>query len=93
MRIEVIQQVNEFERNEYHFILSELTVVFVKFFKLQKPKGNRKGTVLERWDKYDNRGSSIPEPQLPENIKQAAREKTISAIEVKTWKEWHPSDI
>ncbi|MEI6578392.1 MAG: hypothetical protein WCN92_02880 [Eubacteriales bacterium] len=85
MRIEVIIDIDKNNREVYGFNLFDLTAVFVSYSKQIKPK--RTWLVEKGWDKYA-RDNGMPEPVLPDLIKELAFKKMEQFIKVLTWAEW-----
>ena len=92
MRIEIIIPIDSETQEVYHFNTFDLTAVFIYYAKQIKPKGKRKWTNINWWDKYNTRDSRIPEPELTEDVKSKVLSKAKESITVKTWAEYKPEN-
>ena len=89
MRIEVVEQIDDFTREVWEFNMFGLSAVFVEWRKEEKPQGKRKWFTIRFWDKYARREHSMSdEPALTEAIKSRALSEDIKRVKVQTWDEY-----
>lgn len=69
MRIEVKVPKEDNTIDIYIFTTFELNVVFTGLNKQFKPEGMKVWKIKSMWDKYNQRDSIIPEPELTEEIR------------------------
>jgi len=86
--IEIEKQINETTKEVFRFNLFDLTAVLVYWSIQEKPKGKRKFSIIDYWDRYDRRYRTKPEPNLPDQIRAEALIKLMALVRVKTWDEW-----
>ena len=86
--IEVEKQIDAETKEVYYFRMFNLCAVFVSWDKQVKPKGKRKWTVTEFWDKYNRVNSNMSEePALPEIVRSQALSEVTKLVRVYTWDE------
>lgn len=89
MRISVIRQIDEFTREVFDFNVFDTLLVFVKYTIESKPKGKRIWRTEGSWDYYLGRMNTIKaEPELPNEVKNLAKEKFFELVKVLTSEEW-----
>jgi len=89
MRIEVIEQIDKHNREVWDFNAFEMTLVMVGKRIEEKLPRKRNWKVTAKFDRYNKRDSSLPEPdKIPNWVKIEAAEKMKSFIKVMTWDEW-----
>ena len=91
MRIE-IANTNTKSTETFEFIMFDLTAVFVGWKTETVKPGKRKYSVIDVWDKYSSRNSTVNEPELPLLVKEKIKDKIIEKIKILTWKEFKPND-
>lgn len=89
MRIEVEIEQSQMVREVWEFNVFDQSVVFIRYCLMEKPKGKRKWSTINLWDKYKRTyQNTCKEPVLPDSIKELAKQKLVDMITVKTWGEW-----
>lgn len=88
MRIEIRKTIDSETAEQYLFNVFDLTAVFVGYHKEVKPPNKRKFRIIECWDSYSSHNSTVPEPELPEDVKYQALAKLQSLVNIKTWAEF-----
>lgn len=91
MRITLINELDDFNREVYGFNVFDFNIVFVEYSKEEKPKGKRTWKRTQWWDNYRLRDSTCQEPPLTFEIRQIALEKVSSYLKVLSWDEWKKS--
>jgi len=89
MRIEIIKQIDAETRCVWEFNLFDISAVFVGWRKETKPKGKRIWKLVEYWNYYNERDSSVKRPpKLTKEIREEVVEEIIKIVRVFTWSEW-----
>jgi hypothetical protein len=86
--MEIVNQISDTEREVYRFHTIGSVHVFSGYYFDIKPKGKRKWRIEKHWDRLDNRGSNVPEPNLPDGIRELAMKEAMKYVFVKTWSEY-----
>lgn len=91
--ITVRKELSDTDAEQFEFIVFDnFTLVFVRYYRYNKPKGKRKWEIVKYWDKYSQRDSTTVEPILTDEIKNDAirnfTHMVTNKITVKTWTEW-----
>lgn len=88
-RIEVINQIDDHNREVYRFNWLDQKVIHSHYSLEEKPPRKRKWRTVKSWDRLDNRMNRIKEePKLPDHIREQAYKKACEQIKVMTSEEW-----
>lgn len=85
MQIERTLSDNEYE--VFSFTQFDSDFVLTQYCKFEK-QGRKNPKLLAKWDNYFQRGCTIPQPEMDDEIKQLALEQAKSLVKIKTWKEF-----
>lgn len=88
MDLQVEKEIDQYTKEVWCFTMFNYTPVFTEWRKEEKPKGKRTWKTVKRWSKYLRTDFfTVPEPELTDDVRAAAKDKLVALIHVLTWKE------
>lgn len=88
MNVEITINIDSENRETYHFVLFDFTLVFDKYWLETKPKPKRTWSTIKFWNRLSTRDSNTIEPILTDEIRKLALLEAQKQIKVQTWSEY-----
>ena len=86
--IHIENEIDKENKEVYSFNTFDTKIVLVGYSTQTKPTNKRKWSIVDKWDVYSLRDSTLSEPILPEFIRYKAESEFIKTIHVMKWSEW-----
>lgn len=88
-QIEIEEQINDFNKIVWRFILFEFTLVLDAYSNMEKQSKRHNFRIKEFWSRLDSRQNNKSEPNIPNHIKHEVLMKCNANLKVVSASEYH----